>query len=105
MGWKHIVIEGHCLFDDTYEIPLFCKYGPGKVGIHCVKASNNSNEYCSYLGIGSSRASIVLTDSNGDLCGYSSFWTDEDISGDKWIEEEKVWLKRWIRHLDFKDKE
>lgn len=41
--FKHMIIEYFCLFDreenTNPSAPTFCRYGPSKVGMHCIFAN------------------------------------------------------------------
>ncbi|AEV66853.1 hypothetical protein [Acetivibrio clariflavus] len=47
MGWKHIVVEGHCFFGKSEandNIPKCCKNGPGILGfIASIREKGNKN--------------------------------------------------------------
>lgn len=102
MEWKHIVIEGTCTFnlseDKKKIIPECCKNDPGKISSNCLKYA--SNKYCPYLGIGTARSSLVLTDKQGEAIIGTCFFDDLELSQQKWEKNEADWLKEQIGYIE-----
>lgn len=97
-----IAIEGKCLYlisEDKQEIPKCCKYRPGVVGKHCLLFDESKHMYCKYLGIGTARAQMILTGSDGDVINSKGFWGDLDMTEDEWIKEEKKWILKQNKEI------
>ncbi|WP_432663372.1 hypothetical protein R9X47_22675 [Wukongibacter baidiensis] len=100
---KHIVIEAKCLYyfieDTEKQIPSCCKYEPGRVGTLCFKFNEEKHKYCPYLGIGTAKASLVLTDGEGEAINADGYWGDFKMSEEDWIKEEKKWIEKQNRYI------
>lgn len=98
MGWKHILVEGHCLFDidDKLDIPMCFKFKPGYIGRHCLDSENDDLQRCSYFAFGSAKSTVVLTDSNGDAIACEVFWPEKEWSNnEEWNRLENKWIEEW----------
>jgi len=106
MGWKHIVVEGHCFYDsDSSEKEESkdldrCRNKIGEVGLHCLEL--NKGKLCAYLGYGKARASIVVTDSKGEAVNGSCFFPEDafKLSDKDFVEKENEWIRRWSEKID-----
>ena len=101
MGWKHVVIEGYCLYKDTdLGAPKCCLNGTNNIGLHCLGYDEKEHKYCPFFAYGTARTSVVLTGADGDEVAYSSFSSDENLSNEKkWLEEEQKWIEHWKKHM------
>lgn len=104
MNWKHIVVEGHCIYDlnenKNKKIPECCKYNPGKIGAHCFKYNIEQRQFCPYLGIGTAKSSMVLTNSEGISVNGTCFFDDINIDEKEWHKREKKWIEKQIDYID-----
>jgi len=95
---NHIVIEANCFFDldeeETNQIPRCCKYGPGNVSINCLKYDECNHNHCPHLVFGTAKASLVLTDGEGNAINSDSYWGDLKMSEEEWIKEEEIWIQK-----------
>lgn len=98
MGWKHIVVEANCLYEENKDnkSSKCCK---GNIGIHCLAYNQDGHQICPYLVFGKSRTSVVATNKDGLAVDYSIFWTDENLSPEEWIRKEEEWLEEQRRIL------
>jgi len=105
MGWKHIVVEGHCMFglEENQELPKCCIGKPDDVGLHCLKFE--SGKYCPYFAFGTARASIVVTDGNGNAVTGTCFFPKDglDLSEEEWHIRENKWIEKWTKKIQDKD--
>lgn len=78
LNWSHIVVESYCSFknDDLAEKPICCKYNAGITGLHCLAYDSQNNNYCPYLGFGTAKTTIVLTNQKGETINFDSFFGD-----------------------------
>lgn len=98
MGWKHIVVEGYCLFQlkSNHEKPKCCKLEPGDIGLHCLDYNEKEHRYCPFFGYGAARASLVLIDKNGEEVLSKVFCSDENVSNERdWLRTESNWINKW----------
>ncbi len=100
MGWKHIVLEANCIYDenDKNQNSKCCK---GNISIQCLTYNQDGYQICPNLIFGKSRTSIIATDKVGNAIDSSSFWTDEKLSPEEWIKREEAWLdeQRRLMHM------
>jgi len=104
MGWKHLVVEGHCFFgilETRDNIPKCCKNGPGHVGIYCLDSEEGEYKRCKFFGYGKARSTLVLTDASGEEVTFDSFWSDDDRdNNDLWVKKENAWIKNLKEKID-----
>lgn len=103
MQWKHIVLEGYCVFGmegDKQEIPKCCKDKPYSIGLHCL--NYEEKKYCPYFAFGTARSSIVVTDKNGDAIGGTCFFPQDafKLSEEQWNVEENKWINKWAERIN-----
>lgn len=103
MGWKHIVLEGVCLYNRIGKgvIPHCCEVEPGVVGLYCLDYDEEEHKKCPFFAYSEARSTIVLTGSSGEEIAFSEFSSDDNISDEtKWLELEKQWTDNWERELN-----
>ncbi|WP_273322494.1 hypothetical protein [Vallitalea guaymasensis] len=105
MNWSHIVVESYCSFknDNLAEKPICCKYNPGITGLHCLAYDSQNNNYCPYLGFGTAKTTIVLTNQKGETINFDSFFGDLDLSKGEWEKKEKEWIKKQNEYISNND--
>lgn len=108
MGWRHIVLEGHCFFDkdeDIKEVPKCCKVRPESIGLHCLDFEEG--KYCPYFAFGTAKASIVVTDGNGDAIAGTCFFPEGafKLSNEQWNIKENRWINKWVERINKKDED
>lgn len=104
MGWKHIVLEGNCIYEDSddNQDTKCCK---GNIGLHCLTYNQDGHQICPNLIFGKSRSSVVATDKDGNAVDYTTFWTDEKLSPDEWTKKEESWLIKQRKLMNMKTNE
>lgn len=101
MGWKHIVIEANCFYEDD-EVNRYSKCCKGNIGVHCLTYNQDGHQICPNLVFGKSRTSVIVTDKDGSAVDSSTFWTDEKLSPEEWVKREEKWLdeKRRLMNMN-----
>lgn len=102
MGWKHIVIEGFCLFNekDNSLKPHCCKYNPGDIGAHCLSYDETEKKICPYFGFGTARTTLLLTGDDGGAISAAVFSSEKSLGDSKeWLRKERDWINRWKKML------
>lgn len=102
MGWKHVVVEGYCLYEDTDKTlkPHCCKYAPGYIGAHCLSYDEAEKKICPHFGFGTARTSLILTGDKGEAITAVGFNSEKSIGNPKaWLEKEKDWISKWSKKL------
>ena len=97
MGWKHIVLEGYCAFNNEKNLnmpPHCCKLFPENIGLHCLNYDEKEHKFCPYLGYGTAPSTIVLTGNDGEEVSFKVFNSDENLSNEKkWLKQEEKWIE------------
>jgi hypothetical protein len=103
MGWKHLVLEASCLYQNSNDNQnsKCCK---GKIGLHCLTYNQDGHQICPNLLFGKSRTSVVATDKEGFAVDYTTFWTDEKLSPEEWVRKEEQWLSEQRRVMNMHNK-
>ncbi|WP_341278987.1 hypothetical protein [Paenibacillus sp. FSL H8-0537] len=99
MGWKHIVIEANCFYEDNDE-HIDTKCCKGNIGMHCLTYNQEGNQICPNLVFGKSRTSVIATDKDGHAIDSSVFWTDEKLGPEEWVKREEAWLHEQRRLMN-----
>ncbi|WP_157739689.1 hypothetical protein [Paenibacillus kribbensis] len=102
MGWKHVVVEGYCLFESTDKSlkPHCCKYTPGDIGVHCLSYDEAEKKICPHFGFGTARTSLILTDDDGEVKNAAVFSSEKSIGNAKeWLKKEKDWIGKWSKKI------
>jgi hypothetical protein len=103
MGWKHVVVEGHCFYDveenKPENIPQCCQYSPGNVGLHCLK--HGEGKYFPFFAFGTARASVIVIDGTGEAVNGTCFFPDNahKLSDTEFVEQEKEWEKNGLKRF------
>jgi len=104
MGWKHIVVEGHCFFGKSEandNIPKCCKNGPGNIGIYCLDSGEGEQKRCKFFAYGKACSTLVLTDASGEEVAFDAFWSDEDRANNElWLKKVSAWIKNLKEKID-----
>ena len=92
MGWSHILIEGHCFYDNEIsKLPKCCKFGPSNLSLNCLNYDIENKKYCPFLAFGSARSTKVLTDERSVVIDFDLFEKFE-VSQKEYLDLEKKWL-------------
>lgn len=94
MGWRNIVLEGHCLNTQENFDDVPCKNNEqGFVSFECLCGDKG---YCRYFAFSKARSCVVMTDHDGDEIKFDSF-DCEETDRDIWKREEIRWKKAWLK--------
>ncbi|MFT9368873.1 hypothetical protein [Paenibacillus polymyxa] len=103
MGWKHIILEANCFYEDNEE-NYDSKCCKGNIGVHCLTYKQDGHQICPNLVFGKSRTSVIATDKDGNAVDSSTFWTDEKLSPEEWVRREEEWLDEKRRLMNMNGK-
>jgi hypothetical protein len=99
MGWKHIVVEGHCMhgIEEEDSIPKNCLNSPGNVGTWCLTDEETEHSHCKFFAFGKAKASVVVTDGEGEAeYGKCFYPTDAfNLTNEEWDKRENIWIDMW----------
>ncbi|MBS1703604.1 MAG: hypothetical protein JST12_18210 [Armatimonadetes bacterium] len=92
MSWIKVVLEVSCHIGDGDEVPVWCKYGPGNPNVHCMMGDSGGSEPCQFVAWGTSPASLVLTDKDGESVAETGFDGDAELPDGEFARQEREWI-------------
>ena len=98
----NILIEANCIFDyddKNTTLPKCCLRGQNKIGINCLKYNGDIHQYCPFLIFGTAKATLALTDGEGDVINSNVFWGDLKMSAEEWKQKENEWIIKQNSYL------
>ena len=99
---RNILIEANCIFDydnKDKSVPDCCLYGPNEISVNCLKHNGNMHQYCPFLIFGTAKATLALTDGDGDVINSDMFWGDFNMSSEVWIQKENEWINKHNKYF------
>lgn len=100
MGWSTIVLEVICSAESGQSPPKGCRFGIGRPGVHCFVDVGDS--VCPFASWSRARASVVLTDTDGDVIQSEAFVSD-NLDTLAYNELEESWLRQKLLALNHSD--
>ena len=102
MGWSAVVLEVICSAESGQSPPKGCRFGIGRPGVHCFVDVGDS--VCPFASWSRARASVALTDTDGDVIRSESF-SSESMDTGAYLELEESWLRHKLLALNHSDQQ
>lgn len=94
MKLSHLLLEAVCLIENENKA-LNCRCGGSQcLSLQCFCDSDNILSVCEFLGLKKARATIAVTDNQGNVVNANEFLGDFSLSPADYEISEKQWVEK-----------